>query len=1153
MSESVFGVGERGQGKKGVLLDRRQARLRLILLIGVFVLALLPNFGTPAVATPRASGRIIANEHTDAWPTHSSGLTRTNGVPINAADLSDVGSTGGETLLFSSQTIDAGQLFDRLGVHWIAARGEENTFYVEVRTSADGNGWSDWRSAVVEEDMTDEATNEQYAAPMPVGQTAARFAQYRVWLTNGNPDAIARVSLTFLDVNDLNAGPVARLFNDIAGAFSDFARSYADAAPVGSSRIQTRQDWAADETLMQWPPRYQKVQKFVIHHTVTDDGGTNVAAAIRSIYFYHAVTRGWGDIGYNYLVDKFGNIWTGRQGGDNVIGGHAYGWNNGSIGIAALGTYSVAQPTSALQGAIANIIAMKSTQFGIQPYGNETFTHQEQAPDGSWVNLTSNPPNVLGHRDCNYVLSQYGGQTSCPGNGIYNMLDGLRRLAQNAVSAGYFDMPYIDPQLPKAGFPGAVLAVPVAVTNRGQTPIAAGTNVSYRLLKNGAVTLAQGAATAIPAALAPGQTATVNVPLPVPALGSYIVRWDLQTAGAWWNATKNTPVRDQWFNAADWSADWIKDNVPISWLAGETRQITVTVQNDGGRTWPAFGVNPVRLGYKWVSNATGNTFPGLTRVNLPADVLTGQTVTLTIPVIAPVYPTNYTMYLDLYKENEFAFADKGVAPDDTPTGVSVDFKASYSPLSVPSFGAGQAVAVPLLITNLGKGTFPTTSSYPINLAYHWATVGGQSVVWDGVRTKLPADLLAGQSVQVQAQVAAPPQGGQYVLRFDLVQEGVAWFSGKGVTTGNLTTNVAGPLVRSYGALYAPTVQTLAVSGSSTRVPIAVTNTGNFTWLAAGANPIDLSYHWMDSAGRTVLWDGLRTKLPADLLPGGSVTLQAALLFPSGTGTYTLKWDMVEEGVSWFSGKDVKTYDQPVQVGATATLFYGGSLDVSGTPATMAASATTFYTIRVQNLSNFPWGPNVHLSYHWYDSAGNTVTWDGLRTSLAGLNVNELRSVSVKVTASANPGTYTLRYDIVQEGVAWFSGKGMQTPTRSVSVVVGGYAATYAPSVTTANGAAGSTITVPVTITNVGTLVWQPGSVNVSYHLIAASGATFVWDGLRTALPSPVERGQSVTVNLKILLPSALGTYEERIDLVQEGVTWFTGQNIAPGSVTLQVQ
>ncbi len=844
---------------------------------------------------------------------------------------------------------------------------------------------------------------------------------------------------------------------------------------------------------------------------------------------------------------------SGRQGGDNAIGGHAYGWNNGTIGIAALGDYSVAQPTGALQGAIANIIAMKSTQLGIQPYGNDTFTHQEQSSTGAWVNVTSNPTNILGHRDCNYILSQKGGQTACPGNGIYNMMDGLRRLAQNAVNNGYYDMPYLEPAMPKAGFPGAVIQVPVTVTNRGRVAIPAGTNVSYRVLKAGAVTQAQGAAATIAAQLAPGLATTVTIPFTVPAIGSYIVRWDLQTAGAWWNTTKLTPVRDLWFNSADWSADWLSDNVPISWVAGETRQITVTVQNDGGRVWPAGGTNPVRLGYKWVSNATGNTFPGANRTNLATDVQPGQTVSLSIPVTAPQYPTNYTMILDMYKENEFAFADKGIPPDDTPTGVSVDFRAAYAPQVVAGWNAGQTLTVPITITNTGKGIFPTTNSYPVNLAYHWYTSGGQSVVWDGARTKLPADLMPGASVTVQAAVTAPPQGGTYQLRFDLVQEGVAWFSGKGVATGNLNATVAGPLVRAYGASYAPAVQTLAVSGSSTTVPITVANTGNFTWPAAGATPVTLSYHWIDSAGRTVIWDGLRTRLSADVPPGQAVTLQASLVFPAGTGTYTLKWDMVEEGVAWFSGKAVPTYDQPVQVGAAVTLYYGGSLDVSGTPATLPTTITSTFNVRVQNLSNFDWGSNINLSYHWYDASGGVVVWDGVRTSLAGLRVNELRTVAVSVAAPATAGTYTLRYDIVHEGVAWFSSRGMQTPTRAVSVAVPSYGAIYTvPATVTA--AAGATFTVPVTITNTGSLPWLAGmQINLAYHIWTAAGATVVWDGLRTTLPSNVNGGQSVTVNATVKAPATAGTYRIGFDLVQEGTTWFSGQGVPAGNATLNVQ
>src|SRR5207248_4370370 len=135
-----------------------------------------------------------------------------------------------------------------------------------------------------------------------------------------------------------------------------------------------------------------------------------------------------------------------------------------------------------------------------------------------------------------------------------------------------------------------------------------------------------------------------------------------------------------------------------------------------------------------------------------------------------------------------------------------------------------------------------------------------------------------------------------------------------------------------------------------------------------------------------------------------------------------------------------------------------------------------------NLSNFPWGANVNLSYHWYDGAGKVLSWDGLRTSLAGMRPNDLRTVNVRVAVPTTAGTYTLRYDIVQEGVTWFSDAGMQTPSLPLAVAVAGYAASYAPATPAISGVGGTTITVPVTITNVGSVVWQPGVINASYHI-----------------------------------------------------------------------
>ena len=122
-------------------MSRRWSRLRLASLVALFVLALFPNFGPPSHASPRASGQIVANELVQTRPAarELGALTRPSAFPAG----SDAGATGGDTLLFTSQVLDAGQLFDRVGTRWIAAPGAQESIYVEMRVSKDGTAWTD--------------------------------------------------------------------------------------------------------------------------------------------------------------------------------------------------------------------------------------------------------------------------------------------------------------------------------------------------------------------------------------------------------------------------------------------------------------------------------------------------------------------------------------------------------------------------------------------------------------------------------------------------------------------------------------------------------------------------------------------------------------------------------------------------------------------------------------------------------------------------------------------------------------------------------------------------------------------------------------------------------------------------------------------------
>lgn len=125
-----------------------------------------------------------------------------------------------------------------------------------------------------------------------------------------------------------------------------------------------------------WQLQYpDKVDKFIIHHTATESDLDDPKQAIRNIFYYHAVTRGWGDIGYNYIIDQQGRVYEGRKGGEGVVGGHAGPGNIGSIGIAILGNYDNGEVPEAAVESLARLIAIKSKIHNIDPSSTTVIGH----------------------------------------------------------------------------------------------------------------------------------------------------------------------------------------------------------------------------------------------------------------------------------------------------------------------------------------------------------------------------------------------------------------------------------------------------------------------------------------------------------------------------------------------------------------------------------------------------------------------------------------------------------------------------------------------------------------------------------------------------------------------------------------------------------
>jgi len=142
----------------------------------------------------------------------------------------------------------------------------------------------------------------------------------------------------------------------------------ASPAPAGNAGHHHRRSWGADERLRSYngaacaKPNYSRtIQAAFVHpHGRSHDyTRAQVPAMVRATYAYHVKGRGWCDIGYNFLVDRFGRIFEGRYGGMQfpVLGAHTGGYNTDSFGISLIGNFQLVVPTAAMMEAAARTIA----------------------------------------------------------------------------------------------------------------------------------------------------------------------------------------------------------------------------------------------------------------------------------------------------------------------------------------------------------------------------------------------------------------------------------------------------------------------------------------------------------------------------------------------------------------------------------------------------------------------------------------------------------------------------------------------------------------------------------------------------------------------------------------------------------------------------
>jgi len=328
----------------------------------------------------------------------------------------------------------------------------ENAVAFEVRTQKDG-AWSPWQRLEYHDDhgpdgAEGDATRDRPGTePSVVGHVDA--VQLRVAAASGVVPAGLEFSLidpgttklaektAAIDTARLPASDSSTRGTPIESTAdlptTDPATTSSSAGDLSLSamkvspkpQIFSRAQWGADEKLREKGlPDYGTIKTGFVHHTVNANDYTkaDVPAIIRSIYAYHVISRGWRDIGYNFLVDRFGRIWEGRYGGVDkpVTGAHTLGYNDVAFAMSAIGNFDIAKPPQAVVDAYAKLFAWKLSMYNISATASGLKIH------GKTLHA------INGHRDV--------GQTACPGKYLYARIPDIRtEAAKIQVAAQGYD------------------------------------------------------------------------------------------------------------------------------------------------------------------------------------------------------------------------------------------------------------------------------------------------------------------------------------------------------------------------------------------------------------------------------------------------------------------------------------------------------------------------------------------------------------------------------------------------------------------------------------------------------------------------------------------------------------------------------------------
>ena len=401
--------------------------LIIVFLISIYDLSLPNQSGQLLAIETNQTPEIIINDlilgpENFKYSNSSSLMLLDEGLAIEPDSLSGV---------YISQPIKAPNKFNAVVPQWVYDGSEDDQLHLELRTGNNPSKLGPWVDIHVAYDWMlpedEDVVGDMLA--VPALDVTHEYLQFQISL-NRDPDQsdplLHELTLTFIDST---SGPSVedlireqKEFSNNETKASTTSRVSADSYP--KPEVISRDLWCTHPDCDYDPENldYEPVTHLILHHTVSGSDGDS-AAIVRAIWAYHTYTRGWGDIGYNFLVDIKGVIFEGHLGGDDVVGIHASGANAGSMALAMIGNYTDITPPEPMLASAVDLFSWKADQKNI-----DVFDASNTLPNIKW-----GLPNLMGHRDV------YG-TTQCPGDTAHALIPILRDEIASRIG---LESPYI--------------------------------------------------------------------------------------------------------------------------------------------------------------------------------------------------------------------------------------------------------------------------------------------------------------------------------------------------------------------------------------------------------------------------------------------------------------------------------------------------------------------------------------------------------------------------------------------------------------------------------------------------------------------------------------------------------------------------------------